>query len=87
MCWLVPPPGCCCLCVCVLCFLQEEAQAAIQELNGTELGSRQIEVREDNKANAVGGGGNNNAGAAAASATTTAAAVAPAPSVAPVSTT
>ncbi|CAM9466731.1 unnamed protein product, partial [Sphacelaria rigidula] len=27
----------------------EEAQTAIQELNGTELGSRQIEVREDNK--------------------------------------
>lgn len=29
--------------------VQEEAQTAIQELNGTELGSRQIEVREDNK--------------------------------------
>lgn len=69
---------------------QAEAQAAIQELNGTELGSRQIEVREDSK---TGGASNNKAGnnkaaaavaavpaattGAAEAATTAAAAVAP----------
>ncbi|CAN0340125.1 unnamed protein product, partial [Hapterophycus canaliculatus] len=39
----------------------EEAQTAIQELNGTELGSRQIEVREDSKTGGGGGGSSNKA--------------------------
>lgn len=46
----------------VAAFSQEEAQTAILELNGTELGSRQIEVREDNKVVGSGGGGNSGGG-------------------------
>ncbi|CBN75775.1 conserved unknown protein [Ectocarpus siliculosus] len=79
---------------------QEEAQSAIQELNGTELGSRQIEVREDSKTGGGGGGGsypkagNAKAGATAAAAAsadpvgaTEAAAPAASATVAPISTT
>lgn len=77
---------------------QEEAQTAIQELNGTELGSRQIEVREDSKTGGASNKSGNKAAAAAASAaaaatavpaatTTAAAATTAAPAVAPVSTT
>lgn len=78
--------------------LQEEAQSAIQELNGTELGSRQIEVREDSKTGGGGGSypkaGNAKAGATAAAAAsadpvgaTAPAAPAASAAVAPISTT
>lgn len=63
---------------------QEEAQSAIQELNGTELGSRQIEVREDSK---TGGGVSNNVGTPSGVAVSAATTANPPPSVAPVSTT
>lgn len=75
---------------------QEEAQTAIQELNGTELGSRQIEVREDSKTSGASNKGGNKAAAAAAAAaaavvpaatTPAAAATTAAPAVAPISTT
>eukprot|EP00752_Nemacystus_decipiens_P011923 g10573.t1 len=71
----------------------EEAQTAIQELNGTELGSRQIEVREDSKTGGASNKtGNNKAATAAAAAVPAAtapaaAATTAASSVAPISTT
>lgn len=63
---------------------QEEAQTAIQELNGTELGSRPIEVREDSK---TGGGakGGNKAGPSASATSTSAATTGVTSAVAPIS--